>query len=133
MADGSYTYPFGSIMKALKAAEDISALYSYSTINIYLMRGDHFMTRNLSEHEYTFNSRDQYSLSKDITIRPVFCNETIDGFFFDSAQDDCVDDGESVTVYYQLGNDFRFDIPKSLTISNIIFDALDSSLDSSLN
>ena len=115
------------------AAEEKSAEYTSATIYIYLINGDHYMTRNFVDYDFTFTKRDQYSLNKDIYIQPVFWGQTIDGQLFEASSKTCIEQGQSLTVYYQLGNDFKFDVPKSLTVSNIIFDALDSSLDPTLS
>lgn len=86
------------------------------------------MDRNYTQYDYEFSKRDQYNLNKDITITPVFCGLTIEGHTFFNGDKDCILEGEMITVYYQMGNSFQFDIPRSLTIQNILFDALDSSL-----
>ncbi len=38
----------------------------------------------------------------------------------------CYADSEKVTVKNKIGSYFKLDVPKSLTISNVIFDGIDS-------
>ena len=45
-----------------------------------------------------------------------------------SGDADCIESGSKLTVVYQMGNDFTFEVPNELNINNIIFDALDSSI-----
>ena len=132
-ADGSYKNPYGHIAKALSAAEDRSAKYESSEIKIYLkIGGDHFMERNFSQYDYNYTYRNQYSLSTNITIQPIFCGEDINGTVYSQNGVNCINQDETVTVHYKMGNSYQFDIPRSLTIKNIVFDALESSLDPSI-
>ena len=99
-ADGSFDNPYGHIAKAPMKAEEQSAQYTSVTIYIYLISSDHFMTRDFTEYDFTFTMRDQYSLSKDIYIQPIFWGQTIDGKFFESSDGDCIEQEESLTAYH---------------------------------
>ena len=45
--DGSYSKPFKHIVKALTYAKEKSAPYNKAIINIFLLKGDHVMSRKL--------------------------------------------------------------------------------------
>ena len=70
----------------------------------------------------------QYSYIYDVNILPAFCGQNLGGHSFGASDADCIDSSDKITVYYQMGNSFHFTIPKSLKVTSIIFDALDSSL-----
>ena len=93
-----------------------------------LLNGDHFMTRNFNHYNYFKSQSSGYSYNQNINIQPVFCGQTLGGHTFQASDTDWISSSSKITVYYQMGNTFRFTVPKSMTISNIIFDALDSSL-----
>ena len=50
---------------------------------------------------------------------------------FQSDSPDCIDEDDQLTVHYKMGNEFIFRVPKTLTVRNIVFDALDSTLNTS--
>ena len=59
--DGSYNNPFGNIVKALSYIEEQASMYSGTTanicknsfiINLDLLNGNHFMTRNFAHYNY---------------------------------------------------------------------------------
>jgi hypothetical protein len=115
------------LVKALAYANQEVASYNKGTINIYLLKGDHFMTRSLSSYVLQVNKKDQYSGNQEITIQPAFCSTTVGGHTFGGGDSDCIASDQQITIYYQMGNIFEFKVPLSLTIQSIIFDALDSS------
>ena len=127
---GTYESPFGNIVKALSYANDYSANAGTTTVNVYLLGGgSHYMTRNFNHYHYNQTKNDKISFNQDINIQPAFCGTTVGGHTFGSADSDCIASGSKITVYYMMGNTYEFIVPKSLTIQNIIFDALDSSID----
>ena len=71
-ADGSYAKPFRHLVKALKYANEQVASLSKGVINIYLLKGTHFMSRNFVDYEYRQRYKDQYSGNQEITIQPAF-------------------------------------------------------------
>lgn len=64
----------------------------------------------------------------NVKIQPAFCGQNLGGHLFADSDGDCISTTEKITVYYQMGNAYKFVIPKSLQVNSIIFDALDSSL-----
>ena len=127
-ADGSYSKPFGHIVKALKYANQEAAPYTSATVFIYLLNGEHVMSRNTNAFNFEMTAKDATSLQQSITIQPAFWGQTVGGHTFVSGDADCIESGSKLTVVYQMGNDFTFEIPNELNINNIIFDALDSSI-----
>ena len=93
-----------------------------------LLNGDHFMTRNFNHYNYFKSKSSGFSYNQNINIQPAFCGQTLGGHAFQASDTDWISTSSKITVYYQMGNTFRFTVPKSMTVSNIIFDALDSSL-----
>ena len=86
------------------------------------------MTRNFNHYNYFKSKTSRYSYNQNINIQPAFCGQTLGGHSFFSTDTDWIDTTSKITIYYQMGNTFKFIVPKSMTISNIVFDALDSSL-----
>ena len=126
---GSYSSPFGNIVKALNYANDYSANAGTTIVNIYLLRGgNHYMTRNFNHYHYNQTKNDKISFNQNINIQPAFCGTTVGGHTFGAADSDCTGADSKITVYYMMGNSYEFIVPQSLTIQNIIFDALDSSI-----
>lgn len=125
-ADGSYERPFGSITQALAVSNENAAPYHSAEINIYLLKGDHYMTRGSNFDVY---NKDDYSQNKDVLIQPAFWGQTFGGHHFADTDTDCISSTEKTTVYYKMGNEFEFVVPKSLSIKSVIFDALDSTID----
>ena len=70
----------------------------------------------------------QYSYNYDVNIQPAFCGQTLGGHSFSISDSDCINSSSKINIYYQMGAAFSFVVPKSFTISSVIFDALDSSL-----
>ena len=87
------------------------------------------MTRNLDHSYYPQTKKDQYSYNVDLTIKPVFCGESIGSLTFNSGDSDCIETGEKIKVYYKMGNSFMFIVPNSLRVESILFDAIDSTID----
>ena len=86
------------------------------------------MTRNFNNYNYFKSKSSGYSYNQIINIQPAFCGQTLGGHTFQASDTDWISSSSKITVYYQMGNTFRFTVPKSMSVSNIIFDALDSSL-----
>ena len=127
-SDGSYSKPFGHLVKALNYANSVSALYAKAYVNIYLLSGDHYMSRNESAYYFNGKNKDQYSGNQEILIQPAFWDVDYDGVTLNYSDGNWITSDKQITVYYQLGNSFYFTVPKSLQVLNIIFDALDSSI-----
>ena len=70
----------------------------------------------------------QCSYIYDVNIQPAFCGQTLGEHSFGASDADCIDSSDKIIVYYQKGDSFHFTILKSLKVTSIIFDALDSSL-----
>jgi hypothetical protein len=128
--DGSYGNPFGHIAKALAYANNqVADMSGNPNINLYLLGGDnHFMTKNIAHYNYDITKSDKTSNSQNIVIQPAFCDQTLGGHSFTTGDADCIATTEKVTVYYKMANSFHFKVPNSLTVKNIIFDAIDSSI-----
>lgn len=129
--DGTYASPFGQISKALGYADEYSSVYSgTTTVNIYLLGGDdHYMTRSYGDIHYPNSQRNDNSFNQEVTIQPAFCGQTLGGHVFTAGDADCIPTTDQITVYYKMGNSYRFTVPKKLTVISILFDALDSSID----
>ena len=84
------------------------------------------MTRKINNYNKSRDS--QYSYNQKINIQPVFWGSSYGGHFFQVSDSDWIDPSDKITVYYQMGSSFSFIVPLNLTISSILFDALDSSL-----
>jgi hypothetical protein len=128
--DGSYESPFGHIVKALEYANgQVADMQGNPNINIYLLGGDnHFMTKNIEHYNYDVTKSDKTSLDQNIVIQPAFCDQTLGGHSFTTGDADCIASTEKITVYYKMANSFYFIVPNSLTVKNIIFDAIDSTM-----
>lgn len=86
------------------------------------------MTRNYNHYNY-FKSKDSgYSFNQMISIQPAFWGQKLGGHIFFLDDLDCIPVTQKITVYYQMGNSFKFTVPLNLSINSITFDALDSSL-----
>jgi hypothetical protein len=136
--DGSYGSPFGHIVKALEYANDrVADMQGNPNINIYLLGGDnHFMTNNIEHYNYDLTKSDKASNNQNIVIQPAFCDQILGGHSFTTGDADCIASTDKITVYYKMANSFYFVVPNSLTVKNILFDALDSTIaptDSCLN
>jgi hypothetical protein len=71
-ADGSINKPYGHIVKALDAGYDTIADYSGGVVNVYLLKGNHFMTRNYRNYYFGRNKLNQYAFNVQVTIQPIF-------------------------------------------------------------
>jgi hypothetical protein len=128
--DGSYGNPFGHIAKALEYANDrVADMSGNPNVNLYLLGGgNHFMTTNIEHYNYDLTKSDKASNSQNIVIQPAFCDQTLGGHSFTAGDADCIATTEKITVYYKMANSFYFIVPKSLTVKNILFDAIDSTI-----
>ena len=114
--------------KLLIKAKQPSTYVNCTLTCLDLLNGYHFMTRNFNHYNYFKLKTSGYSYNQNINIQPAFCGQTLGGHSFLSSDTDWISTTAKITVYYQMGNMFRFTVPKSMTVSNVIFDALDSSL-----
>jgi predicted outer membrane repeat protein len=128
---GSYTSPFTYIPTALAYAFSQAASYASSQINIYLLNsGTYVMSRDPAEYVYKQSYKDQYSGSQSVLIQPAFCGETYGSKTFGASDADWINSTQTLTIYYQIGNGYRFMVYRELKFKSLIFDALDSSIDS---
>eukprot|EP00347_Sterkiella_histriomuscorum_P017093 403350695 len=107
--DGTQDYPFFSINDALLRAEDFGAPFLESTVMIILLNHNnlpHAMLRKQSMPAYQTQRSDKYSQSTKIIID--------------------TEDQSQVMVLYKQRDTFKFKIGPSLTMKNLIFDAIDS-------
>lgn len=129
---GTYNDPLGNIVKALSVANERAADMTGGEVSISIILiggGSHYMTNNINHYDYSRSKGDKYSYNKRILIQPAFCGQTYGLHTFGSFDSDCIQSGEQITVYYKMANSFYFLVPNSLTIKNVIFDAIDSSID----
>lgn len=126
--DGSFSNPYSSIIKALNYANQAAAPYNSATITISLLNGEHIMSREMQSHTFVRSAQDKKSMKQYATIQPVFCGQTINGHTFQTGDSDCIESGNKLTVVYQLGNEFTFEVSRELVFRYLIFDALDSSI-----
>lgn len=97
----------------MKKALEIGAPFSSATITILLLPGTHYMVRYFPDDFYMPTKYDGNSQTTSIII--------------DSS------DGNEVTVNYKLSDSFRFKVGAGLTIRNLNFNAIDSSIDLTLD
>ncbi|CDW74218.1 UNKNOWN [Stylonychia lemnae] len=106
--DGTFNYPFNSILYALSKAYKIGSSYESATIRIILFSNQtHSMVRynsNLEEFEIS-----------DISQSTKIIIDTLDSV--------------PTKVYFKLRDKFSFFVGAGLSINNIEFDAIDSILD----
>mmetsp|Transcript_42057 Transcript_42057/g.48779 ORF Transcript_42057/g.48779 Transcript_42057/m.48779 type:complete len:92 (-) Transcript_42057:67-342(-) len=86
------------------------------------------MTRKFSHFNYNKVRSNRYSYNMNVNLQPAFCGQTLGGHAFQTADSDCISTTSKIMVYYQMGSTFMFTVPKSMTVTSIVFDALDSSL-----
>eukprot|EP00347_Sterkiella_histriomuscorum_P009503 403340963 len=103
---GSSSDSFNTIFDALRKAYDIAARYETYTVKILLKSGTHAMLREPNAPQYMPQYIDQYSSGLNLII--------------DSQ------DGTQITVQYKMRDNWTFLVGRSLTINNLIFDAIDS-------
>ena len=130
-ADGTYAKPYDHITRALSSGIESLANYSSGSLKIYLLKGKHYMTTRFDKYYYPTSKSNKYSLNYDVTIQPVFWGDTYEGITFESQGGECISSSNQLIVYYKMGNGYYFKVPKSLTIKNIEFDAIDSTIDPS--
>lgn len=99
-----------SIQEAIARAYEIGAPYSSAVISIYLLPGTHFMSRQYPTDFYMPQKYDQNSQTTKIIL-------------------DAYDSWTEMVVNYKLRDSFKFYVGAGLTIHNIRFNAIDSSLD----
>ena len=102
---GTTTNRFDNLYDAIKRAYELGAPYTSATITIKLEDGTHGMLRStygMYNPQYTDKFRQTTTL--------VITSET----------------GSVVTVNYKMADKFRFFVGAGLTISNIIFNGIDS-------
>jgi hypothetical protein len=73
---GEITSPFYQLFDAIERAFEIAAPFKSAQIEILLDKGDHYLVRNLKRF-YKAKLADKESHNLDLTIRPVYCDETI--------------------------------------------------------
>eukprot|EP00347_Sterkiella_histriomuscorum_P009701 403340212 len=123
---GDRANPFSTINDALvRAYEDCATVITLCTVNIYLLKGDHYVLRTYRQF-YRPLKFDQATQNIKMTIMPFSCS-------IDSSDSLCVDTdaGEKVTIYNKLRERFQLFVGAGLTLQNIIIDSLDSIVDSS--
>eukprot|EP00347_Sterkiella_histriomuscorum_P011911 403370624 len=114
--DGTQDYPFYSINDALLRAEEFGAPFLESTVFITLINQNnlpHAMLRRQPMPQYQTQRSDKYSQTTKIIID--------------------TNDQSQVLVLYKQRDTFTFKIGPSLTIRNLMFDAIDSSVDLELD
>eukprot|EP00347_Sterkiella_histriomuscorum_P008523 403344775 len=123
--NGSLNNPFDNIYNAFVKAQEISAPYQQSIINIFLLKGDHYLLRNMTANYIPRDTFDNDNLNIQIIIQPFYCqaNESIDPTL-------CYDDLQSqIVLFNKMRSNFAFEIYQSLELRNILVDSLDSSID----
>ncbi|CDW89700.1 UNKNOWN [Stylonychia lemnae] len=107
---GSSTNYFNSIQDAIKKAYELGAEYSSAEITIKLIDGSHTMVRYYPEDKYMPTKLDQYSKTTKIILQPASPNIQL-------------------TINYKLRDTFHFLVGGGLTMRNLIFEGIDSTLD----
>eukprot|EP00347_Sterkiella_histriomuscorum_P008702 403344080 len=102
----SLTNSFNTISDAIRKAQESAAQYEVFQAKIFLKPGTHAMLRNSNTPQYMPRYYDQYSAGLILIL--------------DSQ------DGSQITVQYKMKDDWTFKVGRSLTVNNIIFDAIDS-------
>eukprot|EP00347_Sterkiella_histriomuscorum_P003147 403365410 len=109
--NGSLNNPFDNIYNALIKAQEISALYQKSIINIFLQKGDHYLLRNMTARYTPRDAFDNDNLNIQIIIQPFYCqaNESIDPTL-------CYDDQQSKCLSKRIINAFSRDKNAAVSI-----------------
>jgi hypothetical protein len=96
----------------------MGAEYLEAKATIHLLSGIHYALWNYER--YLPSMKDLHSNHMDVTIQPLFCSKGPE------YADYCVEDDETVTIMNKRRSFLFFEVHKKLTITNIIFDAIDS-------
>ncbi|CDW71354.1 UNKNOWN [Stylonychia lemnae] len=112
---GTYNAPFSSLVDAIEKAYELGAPYTSAEITILLRLGiyslsPHAMVRYYPVDHYMPWNLDQFSQTTKIIIRPDL-------------------PGVTAKILYKLRDTFRFLVGGGLTIQNLRFDAIDSTID----
>ncbi|CDW82437.1 UNKNOWN [Stylonychia lemnae] len=110
LIDGSINNYFNSIQDAIKKAYELGAPYQSAQITILLLDGTHAMVRYYPLDFYMPTNLDQFSKTTKIILQPA-------------------NPDQQLTINYKLRDTFHFIVGAGLTIKNLIFDAIDSSID----
>ncbi|CDW87527.1 UNKNOWN [Stylonychia lemnae] len=109
LIQGTQADSFNSIQDAINYAYEIGANITSAEVTILLKDGLHAMVRYKPVDKYMPLKLDKYSASTEMILKPVSIT--------------------TLSVYYKLRDSFSFNVGASLTIQNIKFDAIDSSVD----
>ena len=106
--DGSFLNPFNYIQDAITRAYELAALFNVADMTIILLSGTHAMLRK-AENMYMPYRTDKWSQNVRITLQSE-------------------NSAAPVTVLYKMRDTFKFLVGGGLTIKNVIFEAIDSSI-----
>ena len=107
------------IQDALTRAYELCAPYiSDCNVNIYLLKGDHYVLRNYRQ-AYRPTALDTSSQNIKLIMQPYFCS-------IDSSHALCVEDDTKVTIYNKMRERFNLYVGAGLQLKYIIIDSLDS-------
>ena len=124
--DGTIDKPFYDLQDALNYGYEQASPNKNSVISIHLWKGTHYLVYQPSWHYHDLQYQNEYGVDYEISISPLYCT------YIDPGGKDissiCVNFGTKVTVVNKRGSRFRIDGGKMLTITDIVFDSLDSLL-----
>jgi hypothetical protein len=109
--------PYEYFYNALTKAYELAAPYTEATVYIYFQTGDHYLL-NKDYGLITPTLTDENSQSMNLVLMPEPCIGT--------NADTCVTDGDQVTLYNKIGGNLEIPVLRSLTITDIIIDSVDS-------
>lgn len=122
--DGTLSKPFYDLEDAINYGLDKSSPKASTQINIHLWKGTHYLL--YAPKWFYFSRKDPYNVDFDLKITPLYCTYSDTGGINISSI--CSSVGGKVTVVNKRGSRFRLDAGKSLTLTDIKFDSLDSLL-----
>ena len=86
----------------------------------------HYLLYSPSWYYHYQKYKDEYNVDYELTIQPLYCNyPNTEGINISA---NCVSSGSQVTVKNKRADRFTIEAGKSLTITDVKFDSLDSNL-----
>jgi hypothetical protein len=120
----------GNFLDALFEAYEAASKHTQMTIEILLERGKHQISpeqvENFKFKKQAFKEVDFVNPEFELIIRPLLCSDLSDESELDCFSVYEQDIKRQVKILNKVGADFQLQIPRSLIVQNITFDAIDS-------
>ena len=125
--DGTLSKPFYDLEDAINYGMDKASSQKLTQIQIYLWKGTHYLLYSPSWFYQNKYYRNDNNVDVQISITPLYCTYSNTGGV--SISSFCVSSGTKVTVMNKRGE--RFILSSIVTLTDVIFDSIDSLLSSS--